>query len=227
MKSPRIYTYKVTFPAQGWWYWGVHKERVYGELYYGSPKTHKDKWRWFHHETQILEFFDSWDEARAVERRLISADLNNPMCLNENNCGGFSIQSSIKGNRLGSSKGGKLGGPMPWWNNGETNTRAYERPGEEWARGSLMDWKWWNNGLKNTRAASCPEGFAPGRLLNIPLEILKEAGRKGGKNPKSGKVTGAQKWMCLVTGKVLPPGPLTIWQRNRGIDTTLRKRIPN
>lgn len=165
MKEPRIYTYKVTFPYQRWWYWGVHKEKVHGEPYFGSPKTHRSKWKWFYHEVQILEFFDSWDEARAVERRLIAADLNNPMCLNENNCGGFSIQATMKGNQLGASIGGKLGGPMPWWNNGKTNTRSYNCPGEGWVRGSLMKWRWWNDGTKNVRSCSCPEGFVPGRLI--------------------------------------------------------------
>lgn len=165
MLSPRIYTYKITFPYQGWWYWGVHKERVYGEPYFGSPKTHRQKWDWFYHEIQILEFFDSWDEARAVERRLIAADLNNPMCLNENNSGGFSIQASKKGNQSGASKGGKLGGPMPWWNNGEVNTRSYECPGEGWVRGSLMKWRWWNNGVQNIRSHHCPQGYVPGRIM--------------------------------------------------------------
>jgi len=39
------------------------------------------------------------------------------------------------------------------------------------------------------------------------------------------KVTNSQKWECLVTGKVLPPGPLSHWQKNRGIDTSLRRKV--
>ena len=85
--EPRIYTYKITFPNQGWWYWGVHKERKYGEDYWGSPSSHKDKWDWFEFEKQILEFFDDYREANTVEQRLIKPDLNNPMCLNMS-CGG-------------------------------------------------------------------------------------------------------------------------------------------
>jgi hypothetical protein len=184
MKSPRIYTYKITFPYQGWWYWGVHKEKVHGEPYFGSPTTHKSKWDWFYHEIQILEFFDSWDEARIVEKRLIKPDLNNPNCLNENNCGGFSIQASKKGCEIGASKGGKLGGPMPWWNNGKDNTRSYECPGEGWVRGSLMNWKWWNNGFENVRAPECPEGYSRGRLINGLFGDQSHNGKKGGSKSK-------------------------------------------
>ncbi len=91
---PRIYTYKITFPSQGWWYWGVHKEKEYGEEYWGSPVTHREKWKWFKFEKQILECFDTYAEAREVELRLIKPDLNNPMCLNEG-CGGIFSERPI------------------------------------------------------------------------------------------------------------------------------------
>ena len=39
------------------------------------------------------------------------------------------------------------------------------------------------------------------------------------------KVTNTQKWRCLVTGKITTSGPLTHWQKHRGIDTSLRERI--
>ena len=98
--EPRIYTYKITFPHQGWWYWGVHKERKYGEKYNGSPCTHRKKWDNFYFEKQILEFFEDWEEACKVEERLIKPDLNNPMCLNEA-CGlKISLESSRKGGRV-------------------------------------------------------------------------------------------------------------------------------
>lgn len=102
--SPRIYTYKVTFPHQGWWYWGWHKERKLGENYSGSPKTHKEKWDNFEWEMQILEFFDCEVEAQKVENRLIRPDLNNPNCLNEH-CG--SVISSAACKRAGLTTGSK------------------------------------------------------------------------------------------------------------------------
>jgi hypothetical protein len=50
-------------------------------------------------------------------------------------------------------------------------------------------------------------------------EEFKEGARKGG------VIAGNQKWQCTVTGKVLGPGPLTQYQRARGIDPSNRVRI--
>jgi hypothetical protein len=106
MTTPRIYTYKITFEEVPYWYWGVHKERKFGEMYLGSPITHKWMWEFYTPKIQILEFFpytdEGWKEANLVEKRLIKPDLNNPLCLNEN-CGGYISLS-------GCSEGGKIGG---------------------------------------------------------------------------------------------------------------------
>jgi hypothetical protein len=100
-KSPRIYTYKVTFEEIPYWYWGVHKEKKFGELYLGTPKTHKWMWKFYTPKIQILEFFpntdEGWKEANLVEKRLIKPDINNSLCLNEN-CGGHvSLTCARKG----------------------------------------------------------------------------------------------------------------------------------
>ena len=91
MKSPRIYTYKVTFEEIPDWYWGAHKEKKYGDGYLGSPETHAWKWEFYTPHLEILELFpytdEGWKKAREVEDRCIRPDLNNPLCLNEN-CGG-------------------------------------------------------------------------------------------------------------------------------------------
>jgi hypothetical protein len=92
MTTPRIYTYKVTFEEIPYWYWGVHKEKKFGEFYIGTPKTHKWMWKFYTPQIQILEFFpnteEGWKEANLVENRLIKPDINNSLCLNEN-CGGY------------------------------------------------------------------------------------------------------------------------------------------
>jgi hypothetical protein len=92
MKSPRIYTYKVTFEEVPHWYWGVHKEKKFGEVYLGSPHTHKWMWEFYTPRVQILEFFpytdEGWKKANLVEDRIILPDLNNTLCLNEA-CGAF------------------------------------------------------------------------------------------------------------------------------------------
>jgi hypothetical protein len=100
MMEPRIYIYKITFEDMPFWYWGVHKENVYGEVYMGSPKTNKWYWETYTPKKQILECFpyteEGWKEANAVEDRLIMPDLNNPFCLNERYGGGSSLVVCMK-----------------------------------------------------------------------------------------------------------------------------------
>jgi hypothetical protein len=101
--EPRIYLYKVTFEETPDWYWGVHKEKKYGETYLGSPKTHKWKWEFYTPILEICEFFpytdEGWGEARKVEDRCILPDLNNPLCLNEHVGGLMSLEASRIGAR--------------------------------------------------------------------------------------------------------------------------------
>jgi hypothetical protein len=86
------YTYKVTFPGMPWFYFGVHTDK--GEPYFGSPVTHRWKWKMYDHETQILEWFETRKEAEKVEDRIIRHFLNDPNCLNEHWGGGFSREVS-------------------------------------------------------------------------------------------------------------------------------------
>jgi hypothetical protein len=54
----------------------------------GSPVTHKWCWNFYIPKKQILEYFDTREEANILENRLIKPFLNDPYCLNEN-CGGI------------------------------------------------------------------------------------------------------------------------------------------
>ena len=104
--QPRIYTYKITFEEIPHWYWGVHKEKRFGETYLGSPCTHKWMWDFYTPEIQILELFPysepGWVQAQLTEKQIIRKDLNNPLCLNEG-CG--SVLST-----LACQKGGQIQG---------------------------------------------------------------------------------------------------------------------
>ena len=191
--KPRIYTYKITFPHQKWWYWGVHKEHTFGEHYDGSPSTHREKWMQFEHEKQILEFFDDWDEARKVEKRLIDPDLNNPQCLNENSVGGFSMEALKKGGE----KAGEIRGKVAV-ETGQIKTIATP---ESRRRGG------------ETAGKIATES---GQLASVRTL---ESSRKGGVSLSK------QRWMCLVTGHISLPGPLSRYQTKRGIDTSLRTRV--
>jgi len=87
------YTYKVTFPGFKWFYFGVHKHN--GKPYFGSPKTHKWIWDFYECEVQILQWFNTMEEAHSLEQRLIRPFLNHPYCLNER-CGGNYSESHQK-----------------------------------------------------------------------------------------------------------------------------------
>jgi hypothetical protein len=101
--EPRIYTYKITFEEIPHWYWGVHKERKFGEEYLGSPVTHRWMWKFYTPKIQILEFFPytskGWKEAGKIEDRLISSDFNNPLNLNEHWGSVISLEQCRKGSQ--------------------------------------------------------------------------------------------------------------------------------
>ena len=69
--QPRIYTYKITFEEVPYYYYGSHKEKKYNEYYMGSPVTHKLMWDFYTPKKQILEIFNSREDANIIENRLI------------------------------------------------------------------------------------------------------------------------------------------------------------
>lgn len=99
-----IYTYKVTFPYQKWYYWGAHKVQPNEKFYNGSPVTHKGKWEDFEWEIQILEYFDNWSEAQRVENRLIKHTWGDPYCLNEHWGSQISTERLAAGGKMTGSK---------------------------------------------------------------------------------------------------------------------------
>ena len=114
-QSPRIYIYKITFEGVPYYYYGVHKEKVFGEEYWGSPITHKWCWEFYTPKKQILEVFsytdEGWLEAQEVEKRIIRPFFNtDKWCLNEN-CGGcISLEIYRKTGKINGKKYAKLGG---------------------------------------------------------------------------------------------------------------------
>ncbi len=66
-----------------------------------------------------------------------------------------------------------------------------------------------------------------GRSLRA-LEIFHKEKDSDGKSltaKKSALRLNSRKYICLVTGKISTSGPLTLWQRARGIDPSLRAEI--
>ena len=56
-------------------------------------------------------------------------------------------------------------------------------------------------------------------ICGMTKEEKSEAGKNGSKN------TNSQKWMCLETGYITTSGPLTLYQKKRGIDISKRKKL--
>ena len=63
------------------------------------------------------------------------------------------------------------------------------------------------------------KGLNSAQFLPHSREQQSRAGTAGS------KVLNSQVWECLVTGEQLSPGPLSCFQKKRGIDTKLRKRV--
>jgi hypothetical protein len=257
-QSPRIYIYKITFEEVPYYYYGVHKEAVFDEEYWGTPITHKWCWNFYTPKKQILEIFpftdEGWLEAQEVETRLIRPFYNaDKWCLNES-CGGkFSLQVL--------SKAGKIGGKITGKLHKENGTGICGISKEERIRNGIKHGKKGGDSNKENKTGIC----------SLTTEQLSENGKKGGNKSKElgvgifaltpeqqmqnridgGKIggnkakefgvgvhgftteqrrlvvkkTNSQKWMCLETGYITTSGPLTAYQRKRGIDPSNRRRI--
>ena len=301
-QSPRIYTYKITFEEVPYYYYGVHKEKVFGEEYWGSPYTNKWCWELYTTKKQILQLFDftdeGWLEAQEVEKRLIKPFYNeDKWCLNEN-CGG---RFSIKHQKEAGRKGGLIVGKMVGQRVKDLGIGICGLTYEERVKyGKLgLETQRKNNlgvfGLTDEqRSENGKKGAQKTKELGVglysqTLEEKIEAGKLGGKasyemktgvhgrtkeqmtedGKKSAQIrkknnvgifamtfeqrsknaknnyengiglasitkeerqeivakTNSQKWMCLETGYITTSGPLTTYQRAKGIDTSKRKRI--
>jgi hypothetical protein len=89
------YVYKITFVDMPWFYYGVHTEN--GRNYMGSPKTHKWIWDFYEPKKEIVQYFETREEADAIEKRIIDYHLSNKNCLNECSGGKFSLDSLRRG----------------------------------------------------------------------------------------------------------------------------------
>ena len=219
--QPRIYTYKITFEEIPHWYWGVHKEKKFGELYLGSPVTHKWMWEFYTPKIQILEFFpfseEGWAEAKAVEDRIIKPDLNNSLCLNERYGGITSLyvlrRTALRQHEAKDENGKSLLGIK---NAKRLNGIIHAAKDE---RGKSLHGVKHGNRLHTQRDEL-------GRSLHVmKIHAEKTPDGKSLYGVRLAEKINSQQWQCLVTGKITNPGALTRWQRARGIDTSLRVRL--
>ena len=239
--KPRIYTYKITFEETPYWYWGVHKEKKLGELYLGSPVTHKWMWEFYTPRVQILELFpytnEGWKEANLVEDRLIWPDLNNPFCLNEA-CGTY---LSIESHKLGGKKAHEVKNEKGKSIQALANIKKIHVEKDEKGRSvhsmkahkkkdekgrSLHALEW----AKRTQEKIHKEKDELGRSIHAVNTLLKAHDKKdeNGKSlhaKKVASITNSQLYQCLETGKISTAGPLARWQKARGIDPKNRVKL--
>jgi hypothetical protein len=100
------YCYKIIF-ADGSFYWGTSQYKgapPEKDGYYGSPTTHRKKWKQQQHSKIVLKIFLDEQERLDYEESCIRPDLNNPRCLNEHAGKGFSKEIQKKGAQASASK---------------------------------------------------------------------------------------------------------------------------
>jgi hypothetical protein len=99
------YVYKNIF-ADGCWYWGTSQYKGTAperDGYYGSPVTHKDKWKQPFSQIIVKEF-QSEQERLDYESMCIAPDLNSPKCLNEHSAKSFSKETCSKAGKMSAEK---------------------------------------------------------------------------------------------------------------------------
>lgn len=226
-QSPKIYTYKITFEEVPYYYYGVHKEKRFDEYYMGSPVTHRWCWEFYTPKKQILELFEysdeGWLEANKIEKTLIKSFLNDKWCLNEN-CGNtFSLTSCSRAGKIGGTKTYKLGLGLHSITTEERKQIGKKGGSKTYelgigAFGITPEKRKQINQRVNEKNKKNKVGIYS-RTKTQQVEIGKNWGKKGSKK------TNSQKWMCLETGYITTSGPLTAYQRAKGIDTSKRKQI--
>lgn len=270
MKSPRIYTYKVTFEEVPYWYWGVHKEKKFGELYLGTPITHAWMWEFYTPYLQICEEFpytdEGWITANKVEDRMIFPDLNNPLCLNES-CGARVSLNILRQNggkvvkrlhqektderkskhalkmanaahapktsggksQLGVSNGKRLHEVKDEKGRSINSVKGSEKLNQEKDENgksvkALKGLKTLHSEKtedgKSAHAVKCFENVHVKKDENGKSVLAVRAGKEAAKKLNS------QLYKCLITGKVSTAAGLSHWQLRRGIDTSLREKLP-
>jgi hypothetical protein len=231
-QSPRIYTYKITFEEVPYYYYGVHKEKIFEEEYWGSPVTNKWAWELYTPKKQILEFFDysdeGWLKANEIEQSIIRRFYNtDKWCLNQA-CGrvlpltllrqlgrenglkngpkSFELKKGIHSLSSGEkSKYAKISGTR----NKENKIGVHSRTKEQMIQDGRKGGKVTGKKHKENKTGVC------GRSK----EKMTEDGKKGG------KIVCSQVWECTITKHRSNPGGLSTYQKARGIDTSNRIRI--
>lgn len=184
MKENYYYTYKIVF-VDGYYYYGSRKttDEPHLDLYWGSPKTMREKWDGTMYHKDIITIHEDYDEMRREESELIGDNYKtDPYCLNRHNNGNF-FCSDYSHNRVPKTeewkslmselmKGKNTGkrGPLPEETKEKirlSNVGQKRNPsvGKKVSQ-SKVGRKWWNNGVEERFSHDIPdEGWVRGRLF--------------------------------------------------------------
>ena len=204
------YTYRITF-EDGCYYYGVRKSPEgdpFKDPYVGSPVTFKEKWTHESFTKEVLDIFDTWEEASTSEAALIrKVYKKDPKCLNRNCSGaihpdlckvGGSKKDPAK-RKADSSKGGRKAALV----NREKGTAIFGMSPEQ-------------------KASAGREGGKTSGKNNVTSGHL-EAIR-----PLAAKVQHSQRWVNTHPGYdpyISTPCGLTHWQNKRNIPTSFRRKV--
>ena len=207
----QYYTYKITFKdLPRYFYYGKHK--CNGKAYLGSPVTWAHLWSCFEPEVQILQWYKTAKEAEIAERSIITATWRDKHSLNENAGGCFSEETCRKNGKK------NVGAMLSHPNSVEGRYRGGKKSAEALNSNPLYTESRKTRGKESAKTNLDPHRKKNGKKT-MTADRAAEFGRTNAQN------TNSQKWECLVTGKVSNPGNLTNWQKARGIDTSLRRRL--
>lgn len=222
-QSPRIYIYKITFEEVPYYYYGVHKEKKFGEYYMGSPVTHKWVWDFYTPKKQILEFFEfsdkGWLKAQSVETRIIRPVYNTDKhCLNES-CGGkisLEILKScgfIMGNKCKEEKLGIFS--LSKEENDFIRKKGHKTQKE---KGIGFYGKGKDFHIKNGQKAGMNNVILRRGCFSIDKDERTLISRNAVKK------TNSQRWECCETGYISTSAGVVAYQRGKGIDTSKNNR---
>jgi hypothetical protein len=222
--------------------------------YFGSPVTHKEKWLTTMHWKEITGLHETVEDVRFAEQESIRPVFKtDPYCLNENCGGAMSPEVCQAAGRIGGRRTNERRDEQGRSIQGVINAQTLNKDKDEEGRsvnavkGALIlngrmheektpDGKS-KHAVKMGKAAHSELnedgksvlGTRAAKKLNAEKtedgksKYAVEAGKIGGK--RGSAITNSQKWKCLVTGYVTTAGPLTKYQRAKGIDTSLRTRV--
>lgn len=133
-----FYTYKITF-VDGHYYFGSRKSKVEpkDDIYWGSPKTHKEKWNTTMFCKEILNVFENGKRMMNEETELIG-DLykTDPLCLNQHNNANFSSLGMTYSDKSRQKMSEKKKG-LTTWNKGIPHKEETKRKWSEKRKGVI------------------------------------------------------------------------------------------